>query len=90
MAENTRTDHDRDIPAQGQPLDYGDAADDPSGHTGLAIMTGSSGPGPTRRDFLVPGTLRKPGPIGRSVRALLGLASLYFVITAIIYDRVFF
>ena len=76
MTENTRSEGDIS------------QADEPVGHTGLAYMTGKSGP--TRRDFLPPGTLPHPGPIGRIVRALLGLASLYFVVNAVIYNRVFF
>jgi len=75
MAVNTRIDHDINSPPQGQPLHYADAAGEP-------LLSGAR---PSRRDLLAPGTLLKPGPIGRIVRALLGLSVLNFVYAAIVY-----
>ena len=37
MAENTRTDHDRDVPAQGQPLEYGPRQGDWGGDFGWSF-----------------------------------------------------
>ena len=75
MAMNTRIDQDINSPPQRQPLQYADATDESL----------RSDAGPSRREFLAPGSLLKPAPIGRVVRVLLGLGALSFVYDAIAY-----
>jgi len=74
MVKSESIDHIPDI-AAGQPPNYADASAE-------LITRGAT---LRRGEFLAPGTLDGPGPIGRVVRAALGLGALYFAIDMVAY-----